>query len=50
VSRAIPGSTAVDHAHGVAVRTGIMDLGAVRAALAPLLPDGIDATLYPVDD
>src|SRR4029077_1636447 len=49
VSRAIPGSTAVDHAHGVAVRTGTIDLVRVRAALAPLLPDGTDATLYPVD-
>jgi hypothetical protein len=50
LSRAIPGSTAVGRADGAAVRTGIVDLGAVRAALAPLLPDGTDATLYPVDD
>jgi homoserine dehydrogenase len=35
---------------GTAVRTGPLTLGAARAALGPLLTDGVDATLYPVTD
>jgi homoserine dehydrogenase len=36
--------------NGVAVRTAALDLEAARAVLAPILHDGADATLYPVDD
>jgi homoserine dehydrogenase len=35
---------------GTAVRTGSLALGDARAALVPSLPDGVDATLYPVTD
>ena len=35
---------------GTAVRTSPLPLEEVRAALAPLLPDGVDASLYPVAD
>ena len=40
----------VDFDDGVALRTGVATLADVRAALAPRLPDGVDVTLYPVDD
>jgi homoserine dehydrogenase len=33
---------------GVAVRTGMLSLAQVRSALRRVLPDGVDATLYPV--
>jgi homoserine dehydrogenase len=35
---------------GTAVRTGPLPLDRVRTAIAPLLPDGVDVTLYPVTD
>ena len=35
---------------GTAVRTGPLTLERGRAAIAPLLADGVDATLYPVTD
>ena len=35
---------------GVGVRTEPLALDAVRGAIAPLLPDGVDVTLYPVTD
>ena len=35
---------------GIVVRTGPLPLAQVRAAIAPLLPDGVDVTLYPVTD
>jgi homoserine dehydrogenase len=35
---------------GTVVRTGPLALEQVRAAIAPLLPDGVDVTLYPVTD
>ena len=35
---------------GTAVRTGPLSLERIRAAIAPLLPDGVDVTLYPVTD
>ncbi len=35
---------------GTVVRTGPLPLERVRAAIAPLLPDGVDVTLYPVTD
>ncbi len=37
-------------AGGTAVRTGPLPLERARAAIAPCLPDGSDATLYPVAD
>jgi homoserine dehydrogenase len=33
---------------GTAVRTGMLHLGQVRAALLTVVPDGLDVTLYPV--
>ena len=35
---------------GSAVRTGPLPLERLRAAIAPLLPDAVDVTLYPVTD
>ena len=35
---------------GTVVRTGPLPLERVRAAIAPLLPAGVDVTLYPVTD
>lgn len=35
---------------GVAVRSGPLPLERVRAAIAPLIADGVDVTLYPVTD
>jgi homoserine dehydrogenase len=35
---------------GTAVRTGVVTLAEARAVLGRVLPDGVDATLYPVDD
>jgi len=35
---------------GTAVRTGPLPLERVRAAIAPLLPEGVDVALYPVTD
>ena len=35
---------------GAAVQTGVMPLGQARALLGPLLRDGSDVTLYPIDD
>jgi homoserine dehydrogenase len=35
---------------GTAVRTRTLALERVREAIAPLLPDGVDVTLYPVTD
>jgi homoserine dehydrogenase len=35
---------------GTVVRTGPLPLDRVRAAIAPHLPEGVDATLYPVTD
>ncbi|MEZ0241717.1 MAG: homoserine dehydrogenase, partial [Chloroflexota bacterium] len=40
----------VDFDDGTALRTGVATLADVRAALVPRLPDGVDVTLYPVDD
>lgn len=39
-----------DHAGGLAVRTVPMTVDAARAALAPLLIDRADLTLYPIDE
>ncbi len=35
---------------GLAIRTSALTVNAARALIAPLLRDGADATLYPVDD
>ncbi len=42
------GATLVPVDGGIALRTGPLSLAAVRAAIAPRLPEGLDATLYPV--
>ena len=35
---------------GTAIRSEVVPLAEVRAAFASILPDGVDVTLYPVDD
>ena len=40
----------IEFPEGTAVRTEPTTLEEIRAAILPLLPDGADATLYPVDD
>jgi ATP-dependent Lon protease len=45
-----PTAAIVEIAGGTAVRTGKLSLEQARAALLPVLPDAVDATLYPVTD
>lgn len=40
----------IEFPEGTAVRTEPTTLDEIRKAILPLLPDGADATLYPVDD
>ena len=35
---------------GTAIRSEVVTLAGMRAAMAEILPDGADVTLYPVDD
>ena len=35
---------------GTAIRTEVVTLAEAKAAFASILPDGVDVTLYPVDD
>ncbi|MFH0751597.1 MAG: homoserine dehydrogenase [Chloroflexota bacterium] len=44
------GAAVEDTPGGTAVRTGPLALERARAAILPLLADGVDATLYPVTD
>jgi homoserine dehydrogenase len=50
VATALPGGALARVADGTAIRTEAAALADVRTALAGLLPDGVDATLYPIDD
>lgn len=43
-------AASVEFEEGTAMRTEVGTLDELRAALDPLLPDGDDVTLYPVDD
>jgi len=43
-----PGAAVGEPEGGLAIRTGPLTLAAVRAAILPVLPAGLDATLYPV--
>ena len=43
-------SATVAFEDGTAVRTPDATLAEVRAAFAAIVPDGVDVTLYPVDD
>ncbi len=47
---AVEGARSIPVAGGSAVLTGPMTLEDARAAARALLPPGVDATLYPVDD
>lgn len=43
-------AAAVDFEDGTAIRSEVATLAEAKAAFTALLPDGIDVTLYPVDD
>jgi len=45
-----PAGAVTEHPAGRAVRTGPLTLSAARAAIAPILLEGADVTLYPIDD
>jgi homoserine dehydrogenase len=47
---AVARAVAVPLRDGTAIRTESMTLAEARAALARILPDGVDVTLYPIDD
>jgi homoserine dehydrogenase len=46
----LDGATVSDAAGGIAIRTPELDLHAARVMVSPLLRDGSDVTLYPVED
>ena len=46
----LDGTTSVQVGDETAIRTASLTLAEVRAALARILPDGVDITLYPIDD
>ncbi|MEO6208263.1 MAG: homoserine dehydrogenase [Candidatus Limnocylindrales bacterium] len=43
-------AASVDFDEGTAIRSEVATLAEAKAAFAALLPDGVDVTLYPVDD
>ncbi len=47
---ALADSASVDFEDGTAVRSTIVTLDEARAAFEAILPEGVDVTLYPVDD
>ena len=47
---ALGGGASVPVGDGTAIRSGSVTLAEARAALARILPDGVDITLYPIDD
>lgn len=47
---ALDGAAAIAFGSGTAIRSGLVTLEAARAAFRAILPPGVDATLYPVDD
>jgi homoserine dehydrogenase len=42
-------AASVDFEDGTAIRTTVLPLDRARSAIAAILPDGVDVTLYPVD-
>ena len=46
---ALDNAASVDFEDGTAIRTTVLLLAAARSAVAAILPDGVDVTLYPVD-
>ena len=47
---ALDEAAAVEFEDGTAIRSEVVTLAEARAAFASILPDGVDVTLYPVDD
>jgi homoserine dehydrogenase len=47
---ALDEAASVTFEDGTAIRSEVVPLAEVRAAFASILPDGVDVTLYPVDD
>lgn len=47
---ALDEAASVTFEDGTAIRSEVVTLAEARAAFASLLPDGVDVTLYPVDD
>jgi homoserine dehydrogenase len=47
---ALDEAAAVSFEDGTAIRSEVVTLAEARAAFAAILPDGVDVTLYPVDD
>jgi homoserine dehydrogenase len=47
---ALDEAASVTFEDGTAIRTEFASLAVVRAAMAEILPEGVDVTLYPVDD
>jgi homoserine dehydrogenase len=47
---ALDEAAAVSFEEGTAIRSEVVTLAEARAAFAAILPDGVDVTLYPVDD
>jgi homoserine dehydrogenase len=50
LSAALDEAAAVAFEDGTAIRSEVVTLLEARAAFAAILPDGVDVTLYPVDD
>ena len=48
--RVIERAASVGFEDGTAIRTEVATLAEAKAAFDAILPDGIDVTLYPVDD
>jgi homoserine dehydrogenase len=49
VPDAFDNAASVEFEDGTALRTTVLPLAAARSAVAAILPDGVDVTLYPVD-
>jgi len=47
---ALDGAASVTFEDGTAIRSEVVSLAGMRAAMAEILPEGADVTLYPVDD
>ena len=47
---ALDEAAAVSFEDGSAIRSEVATLAEARAAFSAILPDGVDVTLYPVDD
>jgi homoserine dehydrogenase len=49
VPAALDNAASVDFEDGTAIRTALLPLARAQEAIAAILPEGVDATLYPVD-